>query len=72
MSDSADTEQPKRPDADEMPDTEAMEEPSAEKEAGQEPKAPARAEPEPSHEAVGIGVIGRPQVEPDADTDPEE
>ena len=48
-----------------MPDAEEMQEPSAEKDPGEEPKAPAREEPEPSHEAVGIGIIGRPQVEPE-------
>lgn len=48
------------------PSTADMQEPSAEKEPGDEPKAPAkRVEPEPSHEAVGIGIIGRPQVEPE-------
>ncbi|MGO1507862.1 MAG: hypothetical protein ACTHZW_03320 [Microbacteriaceae bacterium] len=59
--------EPKRPDEDEMPDTEQMEQPSSEKEQGEEPQAPAREEPEPSHEAVGIGIIGRPQVESDED-----
>ncbi|MGO2932098.1 hypothetical protein [Microbacterium sp.] len=59
--------EPGRPDEDEMPDTEQMEQPSAEKEPGEEPQAPTREEPEPSHEAVGIGIIGRPQVESDED-----
>ncbi|CAH0190661.1 MULTISPECIES: hypothetical protein [unclassified Microbacterium] len=57
--------EPKRPDPEQMPDAEEMQEPSAEKDPGEEPKAPAREEPEPSHEAVGIGIIGRPQVEPE-------
>lgn len=47
----------------EEPTTEDLQEPSTEKAPGEEPKAPARNEPEPSHEAVGIGVIGRPQTE---------
>jgi hypothetical protein len=50
--------------ADETPDTAQLEEPSTEKEPEEEPKK-ASSEPEPSHEAVGIGVIGRPQVDPD-------
>lgn len=40
------------------PTTEELQEPSTEKDPGEEPKAPARSEPEPDHEAVGIGVIG--------------
>ncbi|MFE6997171.1 hypothetical protein ACFVAE_14490 [Microbacterium sp. NPDC057659] len=50
-----------------------LKEPSTEKEPGEEPKAPKKNDPEPSHEAVGIGVIGRPQTEPDAvgRTDPD-
>lgn len=53
------------PDQDEMPATEDLQEPSAEKDPDEVPKAPDRSEPEPSHEAVGIGIIGRPQIEPD-------
>ncbi|MFJ6678090.1 hypothetical protein ACIQLK_03050 [Microbacterium sp. NPDC091382] len=41
----------------EMPDTEELEEPSVAKEPGDEPKAPAQQDEEPSHHAVGIGVI---------------
>lgn len=41
----------------EVPSTEELEEPSTEKPPGEEPKAPSREEPEPSHHAVGIGVI---------------
>lgn len=63
-------EEPQRPDAEEMPDADQMEEPSTEKEPSEEPKAPQREEPEPSHEAVGIGIIGRPQVEPDDSAEP--
>lgn len=41
--------------------------PSAEKQPGDEPKAPAKkSDPEPNHEAVGIGVIDYP----DDDWDP--
>lgn len=47
------------------PNDEVLEEPSTEKSPAEEPKAPQRGEPEPSHEAVGIGVVGRPLVEPD-------
>jgi hypothetical protein len=47
------------------PSTEELEEPSTEKPPGEEPKAPGGDGPEPSHQAVGIGVIGRPLVEPE-------
>lgn len=57
--------EPAPPSEEEMPSTEDLQEPSTEKDPGEAPKAPDRAEPEPSHEAVGIGIIGRPQVEPD-------
>lgn len=53
----------------EMPSTEELQEPSTEKSPGEEPKAPADQEGEPSHEAVGIGVIGRPQVDAEDDTE---
>lgn len=49
------------PDGDELPSTGELEEPSTEKSPEEEPKAPARAEPEPSHHAVGIGVIDDPE-----------
>ena len=49
----------------EVPSNDELQEPSTEKEPSEEPKAPSRDEPEPSHEAVGIGVVGRPQVEPE-------
>jgi hypothetical protein len=48
-----------------IPATEDLKEPSTEKPAGQEPKAPDSGEPEPSHQAVGIGVIGGPLVDPE-------
>ncbi len=51
------------------PATEDLQEPSTEKPAGGEPKAAAPNEPEPSHQAVGIGVIGGPLVAPE---EPEE
>lgn len=54
----------------EEPTTEELEQPSTEKAPGDEPKADKPAEPEPSHEAVGIGVIGRPLVEPESSADP--
>lgn len=46
------------PEAAQAPADEDIEEPSTEKDPGEEPKKDAAAEPEPSHEAVGIGVIG--------------
>lgn len=57
--------EPAPPDDSAEPSTEDLEQPSTEKAPGEEPKAPDRSEPEPSHEAVGIGIIGRPQTEPD-------
>ena len=48
-----------------MPSTDELEEPSTEKQPEEEPKADAAAEPEPSHQAVGIGVIGGDLVDPD-------
>lgn len=62
---SSESNEPQPVDAEEMPDTEDMQEPSTEKEPAEEPKAPPREDPEPSHEAVGIGIVGRPQVEPE-------
>lgn len=47
------------------PTDEVLEEPSTERSPAEEPKAPDSGEPEPSHEAVGIGVVGRPLVEPE-------
>ncbi len=41
----------------ELPSTEELEEPSTEKSPAEAPKAPPRDEPEPSHRAVGIGVV---------------
>lgn len=61
--------EPSPPDQGEMPATEDLQEPSTEKDPREAPKAPDRSEPEPSHEAVGIGIIGRPQVEPEVGTD---
>lgn len=53
---------PEHESSEEMPTTDELQQPSTEKEPGDEPQAPAD-DTEPSHEAVGIGVIGRPQVE---------
>ncbi|UYO98528.1 hypothetical protein OED01_07425 [Microbacterium sp. M28] len=50
-----------------MPSDAELAEPSTEKDPAEEPHAPERAEDEPSHEAVGIGIVGRPQVEPEPD-----
>lgn len=47
---------------DETPANEELQEPSTEKAPDAEPKAPAKDEAEPSHEAVGIGVIGDPDA----------
>ena len=44
------------------PSTEELQEPSTEKAPGEEPKAKEDNEIEPSHQAVGIGVIDGPQV----------
>jgi hypothetical protein len=48
-----------------------LEEPSTEKDPDEEPQAAQPADSEPSHQAVGIGVIGGPLVDPDPDS-PEE
>lgn len=61
----AEAESPEDADPAEVPRTEELEEPSTEKDPGEEPKAPKRDEPEPDHEAVGIGVIDT--EEPQAD-----
>ncbi|GAA3918824.1 hypothetical protein [Microbacterium invictum] len=42
---------------DEEPSTEDLQEPSTEKDPGEEPHAPEQKDAEPSHEAVGIGVV---------------
>lgn len=59
----ADNDETEHADPEETPDTDELEEPSVAKEPGEEPKAPLRQEEEPSHHAVGIGVI---------DSDPED
>ncbi|WP_227468031.1 hypothetical protein [Microbacterium sp. YJN-G] len=51
--------------ASEQPTTEQLQEPSTEKEPGEEPKAEKPHDPEPSHQAVGIGVVGGPQSLPE-------
>ncbi|MFC4139302.1 MULTISPECIES: hypothetical protein [unclassified Microbacterium] len=53
-------EQDERPETE--PAAEDLDEPSTEKEPGEQPRKPERDEPEPDHEAVGIGIIGRPQT----------
>lgn len=54
--------------ADETPRTDELEEPSTEKSPGEEPKAPETDSSAADHEAVGIGIVGRPQVgAPDAE-----
>jgi hypothetical protein len=57
--------------ADEMPANDELEEPSTEKNPGEEPRGGTepsgdRGESEPSHQAVGIGVIGGPLVDDEA------
>ncbi|MER7447321.1 hypothetical protein [Microbacterium sp. NPDC097977] len=65
--DTADTpdeaESPEDADPAEVPDDAELEEPSTEKDPGEEPKAPTRNDPEPDHEAVGIGVIDGPETD---------
>lgn len=55
MSNSADADQQRN--QDDMPSDEELQEPSIAKEPGEEPKADKPLDPEPDHEAVGIGVI---------------
>lgn len=43
---------------DQVPSTEDLQKPSTEKEPEEAPTAPEREDEQPSHEAVGIGVIG--------------
>ena len=51
---------------DETPQPDALEEPSTEKNPDEEPEAPAGDDPEPDHEAYGIGIPGRPQTDTEA------
>lgn len=46
-----------------MPTSEDLEEPSTEKEPAEAPKAPEDDDAEPSHEAVGIGVVDESDAE---------
>ncbi|WP_309103799.1 hypothetical protein [Microbacterium sp.] len=62
-------ESPEDADPEEVPSDEELEEPSIAKDPGEQPKAPSTDEPKPDHEAVGIGVIGGPQVDPEAVSD---
>jgi hypothetical protein len=50
----------------EEPSVEELQEPSTEKEPSEEPKAPKAGEPQADHEAVGIGIVGRPQTDEEA------
>lgn len=54
---STDSPQEAHEEADAMPDTEELEEPSTEKDPGDEPKAETPDDPDADHQAVGIGVI---------------
>jgi hypothetical protein len=60
---------PQGENAAEAPDDADLEEPSTEKAPEEEPKRTTPDEPEPSHEAVGIGVIGGPLVDPEQGSD---
>jgi hypothetical protein len=66
----SDPQAPREHESHETPSTDELEEPSTEKDPDAEPKAAQPAEPEPSHEAVGIGVIGGPLVDPEPNPDP--
>lgn len=55
MSNSADADEQRNDD--DMPSTDDLQEPSVAKEPGEEQKADKPLDPEPDHEAVGIGVI---------------
>ncbi|MDT0157324.1 hypothetical protein Q9R19_06785 [Microbacterium sp. ARD32] len=57
-------------DGEQEPDTEDLQEPSTEKDVDEEPRAEKPHDPEPDHQAVGIGVVGGPQTDTD-DTDDE-
>lgn len=48
---------------DDEPTTEELQEPSTEKDPGEEPEADTPHDPEPSHEAIGIGVVDGPDPE---------
>ncbi|MGC5221464.1 hypothetical protein ACPW96_02570 [Micromonospora sp. DT81.3] len=50
------------------PTNDELEEPSTEKEPGEEPKSDDGGEPPPSHQAVGIGVVGGPLVDAEQDS----
>jgi hypothetical protein len=65
----SDKDAPQTENADEAPNNADLEEPSTEKAPEEEPKAATIDEPEPSHEAVGIGVIGGPLVDPEPGSD---
>jgi len=52
---------PTDPAAEPVPSDEELEEPSTEKDPGAEPKAEQPHDPEPDHEAIGIGLVEGPQ-----------
>jgi hypothetical protein len=52
---------------DETPSTDELEQPSTEKNPDEEPRSADADGPEPDHNAVGIGIPGRPQVDPHAE-----
>lgn len=56
---------PEDAEPEEVPDDEELEEPSVAKDPAEQPKAPSGDDAEPDHVAVGIGVIGGPQVDPE-------
>ena len=60
---------PQSENADEAPDNADLEEPSTEKAPEERAQSGPPDEPEPSHEAVGIGVIGGPLVDPEQGSD---
>ena len=48
----------REPNADKMPETDQLQEPSTEKDPGEEPKGHDSTPEDADHEAVGIGVFG--------------
>lgn len=63
--------EPREHDADDMPDDDELQQPSTENEPGEEPKKADADEPEPDHEAVGIGIVDRPLTDDDSSADHE-
>jgi len=72
MSDPNSDQQPNaEQETDGMPSNAELEEPSTEKEVDEEPEAKRPHDPEPDHQAVGIGVIGGPQTDTEHPADAE-